>query len=163
MVSAQHHWQFIHHHQHIEDVRTCVYQDLGRSICSWLAAGNQLIIGIDPNNNTSHSTTFNFFCNLGLWEGIVACHPNPPATQHCNQCCTPIDGIFLSNGLMATSSGYDAFGTGCASDHWPLWLDLSYEDVFCVYPLLLAPVTPRRLQAHDPQSVHQYMGVCCIA
>ena len=69
---------------------------------------------------------------------------------------SPIDGIFISDGILIEAGGYFAFGTAILSNRQALWIDINVRQV-------LGDVTPpifhanaRRLQCRDPRIVQKY-------
>jgi hypothetical protein len=52
--------------------REALYEDLHRACSEWLTAGDQLIIGIDANEDVQTGQTAAFFQTLGMKEAILA-------------------------------------------------------------------------------------------
>ena len=152
--------QLRHLRQHRSDhqPREALYEDLYQACSTWIGAGDQLIIGIDANEDIREGQTESFFRTLGMKEAILSKHDSsPPATQNRNTRRQPIDGLFVTPGLKAVAAGYEAFGVGCPSDHRVLWADFSYENAFGFNsPPLMRPET-RRLNNKNPRMVEKYV------
>jgi hypothetical protein len=138
--------------------RSAFYEDLGKEIKKWSEEGDQIIVGIDANEDVREGQTKEFFNKLNMYESILSNHSdlNPQSTNSKSLSSRPIDGIFVSLSLTASASGYMAFGDGCQSDHRVLWIELSYEQAFGYIspPLMSAP--PRRLTCAVPSRVESY-------
>ena len=94
----------------------------------WLEEDDRLIIRINANKDIRTGTTAEFlFQALGMREAILDKHSqsSPPATHTRNNQRQPIDGLFVTPGLKAVSTGYASFGEGCPSDHHVLGADFS--------------------------------------
>ena len=65
-------------------------------------------------------------------EAILTTHNGrtPPATHNRNTSREPIDGIWVTQGLRVSATGYSAFNEGCPSDHRVLWIELTYSSTF---------------------------------
>jgi hypothetical protein len=63
--------------------------------------GDQLIIGIDANEDVRTGATAEFFQTLGLRDAILDKHSqsSPPATHNRNNQRQPSDGLFVTPGL----------------------------------------------------------------
>jgi hypothetical protein len=111
---------------------TGTLRNLFMECTKWMDEGNQLIIGIDANEDIRTSATAEFFQTLGLRNAILDKHSqwSPPATHNRNNQRQPIDGLFVTPGLQAVAAGYSGFGAGCPSDHLVSWADFTYTDAF---------------------------------
>jgi hypothetical protein len=145
--------------------REALYKDLHRACSEWLVAGDQLIIGIDANEDVRTGQTEAFFRTLGMKEAILTWHTrSPPATQNRNTHRQPIDGLFVTPELIAVAAGCEAFGVGCPSDHRVLWADFTYATAFGFNsPPLTRPPKTRRLNNQNPRMVEKYVKEVCKA
>ena len=144
----QQHQRYLTKKKRLEAQREALYVDLYEELSAWIDAGDQIILGIDANEDIRTGRTQEFFRALGMKEVILARHAemSPPATYNRNNSREPIlDGIFVTPGLKAVAAGYEAFGEGCPSDHRALWADFTYEDAFGHSPPPLIAPTARRL------------------
>ncbi len=151
--------RFLRHHQVEFEPREALYEDLYMECADWIEEGNQLILGIDANEDVRTGATAAFFKALGMREAILAKHVqvSPPATHNRNNQRQPIDGLFVTPGLKAVAAGYKAFGVGCPSDHRVLWADFTYEDAFGVSGTPLVHPGVRRLNTKNPRLVEKYV------
>jgi hypothetical protein len=142
----------------IIDPRIAFYQDLGAALDTWMSMGDQIIIGIDANEDVRYGATSRFFRSKQLSECILDRHEPlaPPSTQSTNTNNSPIDGIFCSYGLKATAAGYLGFGEGCESDHRLLWAEFTLEDGFGIGREREVVTSPRRLTSSIPKLVKNY-------
>jgi hypothetical protein len=125
----------------------------------WMDEGDQLIIGIDANEDIRTSATAEFFQTLGLRDAILDKHSqwSPPATHNRNNQRQPIDGLFVTPGLQALAAGYSGFGAGCPSDHRVLWADFTYTDAFGLSSTPLVSPGAQRLNTKNPRLVEKYV------
>ena len=104
-----------------EDPRQSFVDDLIGAIEEWTSWGCEIILGIDANDDVSvdspSSISF-LFRQAGLQEAILQRHQQaPPATQVDNRSNKPIDGIFVTSGVVVKAGGYYGFYEGIESDH----------------------------------------------
>ena len=156
----QQHQRYLTKKKRLEAPREALYVDLYEEMSVWIDAGDQIILGIDANEDIRTGRTQEFFRALGMKEAILARHAerSPPATYNRNNSREPIDGIFVTPGLKAVAAGYEAFGEGCPSDHRALWADFTYEDAFGHSPPPLIAPTARRLRSEDPRLSARYQS-----
>jgi endonuclease/exonuclease/phosphatase family metal-dependent hydrolase len=104
--------------------------DLRNNIEIWQTAGDHLIIMGDFNEPVNGPQFRQFFSQLNLKEGIQHHHPSliPPNTFHGGS--HPIDGIFISHGLIINKSGYSATDWGIFTDHRLLWIEIDTSNLF---------------------------------
>mgnify|MGYP002807345711 CR=1 FL=1 len=110
----QQHQRYLTKKKRLEAPREALYVDLFEELSAWIDAGNQIILGIDANEDVRTGATASFFQALGMTEAILHRHQrkSPPATHNRNFQRQPIDGIWVTPGLWATGAGYCAFGEG---------------------------------------------------
>lgn len=80
-----------------------------------------------------------------------------PATHQKNSNNAPINGIWISQGLDITHGGYFAYDQVIPSDHWGIWIDLSFMSAFGHNMPPLAKRQPRRLHCKDPRLLQNYI------
>ena len=149
----------LRHHTVEFEPRAALYEDLFMECTEWMDEGDQLIIGIDANEDVRIGATAEFFQTLGMREAILDKHSqsSPPATHNRNNQRQPIDGLFVTPGLQAVAAGYSAFGDGCPSDHRVLWADFTYTDAFGLSSTPLVCPGARRLNTKNPRLVEKYV------
>jgi hypothetical protein len=98
---------FLRHHNGEFEPREALYEDLCMESADWIEEGDQLIIGIDANEDVRTGATAEFFKALGMRKAILAKHNqvSPPATHNRNNQRQPIDGLFVTPGLKAVAAG----------------------------------------------------------
>ena len=105
--------------------RQIFVDDLCKEVEGWLEAGDQLVIGMDANNDVQRSTLKSRLEKLGLVESITSWHGlNGPLMYNFGS--VPIDGLFVSWMLRGLKCGYDSF----IWDHWLLWIEIPLTIAF---------------------------------
>jgi hypothetical protein len=100
--------RFLTKKKRLEDPREAIYADLFDEVSAWIEEGDQIIIGIDANEDVRTGRTAEFFRALGMKEAILSRHQerSPPATYNRNNSREPIDGLWVTPGLKAVAAGY---------------------------------------------------------
>ena len=132
--------------------RQIFVDDLCKEVEGWLEAGDQLVIGMDANDDVRRSTLKSRLEKLGLVESITSRHGlNGPPTY--DRGSAPIDGLFVSRTLRGLKCGYDGF----VWDHRLLWIEIPLTIAFGhdVPPIIKAKA--RRLKCEDPRVVKRYL------
>lgn len=133
--------------------RQSILDDLGMFIDENRLAGDQIILGMDCNEDVTSDAWHSWLHKRGLSNGIIPNHGPSPSTYHKGS--YPIDGIFVSSTIKVTRSGYHPFGT-FPSDHRSLWIDVSYTNAFGYQmPNVVIP-NARHLKTGDPHIVQKF-------
>jgi hypothetical protein len=133
--------------------REMFVQDLLIEVATWLAAGDQLVIGGDINEDVRKCSLSRRLKDMGMVEIVTKTHgADGPSTY--NRGSAPIDGIFVSPTLQGTRCGYDKF----VWDHRLLWIEVPLTVAFGhnVPPTIRA--VARRLKCEDPRIVKKYLA-----
>jgi hypothetical protein len=157
-------------HDDDRDPREAFWEDLSREIQPWLegtalqgledawnsqayqAVREHVIIALDMNEDVRAHASVSTFRHLGLTEIITHRHGrDTPGT--CSRGSTPIDGIFVSAGLLDSDCGY----LPVAHDHRHLWIDINVEQVFGAEADISPRFKPQRLQNSDQRSCDKYL------
>lgn len=121
-------------------------------------AGDHIILLIDGNSNMKNSDLSNDLSLLTMKEAILEKHGrHGPSTHKRNANSTPIDGIWVTQGLEILSSGYFGYDDVFPSDHRCLWLDPTFQAAFGHNMAPLSKRTPRRLHCKDPRLIQNYI------
>jgi hypothetical protein len=135
-----------------EDPIEAFDMDLIHSIKKWLSLGDQVILGIDVNEDVrSGSFARRLRAECRLQEINVKNYGNNLPNTYARGS-NPIDGLFVSQSLSICPSGY----TEIICDHRMLWMDIPVELALGYIPLATVPVSPRRLILQDPRIVKRY-------
>jgi hypothetical protein len=132
------------------DPREVFTKDLQRAVQGWVDAGEQVVLGIDANEDVRSGQFVSKMREAGLKEIVTGKHGrNGPPTFHLGR--VPIDGLFVTAGLGNCRCGYVDTG----EEHMAVWLQFSEEEVFgsMANP---SNIRARRLQLHDPRVVQRY-------
>ena len=134
-------------------------EDLHALLLTWKDAGDQIILGMDANEDVRTGPLSMSLRSLNLEELITSLHSDKsaPATQNRNTSRRPIDGIWATPRLSAIAGGYLAFGGGCPSDHRTVWIDIPTNRVFGSRPQHLQPAIQRRISTKDPRLRKRYL------
>ena len=78
----------------------------------WKLSGDHIILGIDANEDIRSGKINSMTKLLGMRDAVLDLHDQtePPETCNKNTQRVPIDGIFVTPGIMPTAGGYSAYG-----------------------------------------------------
>jgi Reverse transcriptase (RNA-dependent DNA polymerase) len=113
---------------------------------------DHVVVAMDMNEDVREHVAVRHLSQLGLKEIITHRH-GQSGPRTCNRGSTPIDGIFVTAGLLESKCGYLAV----ANDHRRLWLDLDTETVFGAEADISPRFKPMRLQNSDRRSRDKYV------
>jgi hypothetical protein len=127
-------------------------RDLCQFIQECMAAGEQVILGIDVNEDIRSGSFSKIMRDLGLKDICTHRHgPSNPSTYARGS--TPIDAIYVTANLWSSRCGY----LPVVSDHRVLWIDIPQEQLFGRRLSALPIRTPQRLILQDPRVVEKYI------
>ena len=104
--------------------------DLCEEIKEWMNIGDNIVLGIDMNEDVRTSELARKLKWIGLRGGVLSNHSNesPPATFNRNENRTPIDAIFVSAAVQISRSGYTPFDSPSPSapsdGHRMMWIEI---------------------------------------
>jgi hypothetical protein len=128
---------------------------LQKQIELWRAEGCEIIIAGDFNENILSTNLTEFFHNLDMTEVVSDQHGDkPPNTMI--QGSQPIDGIFATEGVTPSNSGYLPFDWGIASDHRAIWIDIPLAQLLGTSNAPLWKPQARRLKCEDPTLIREF-------
>lgn len=139
--------------------RKSFFEDLDNSIKSWMEAGDQIILGLDANEDIHSRNLQQWIESWGLVDALHRHHPHHLRTATCNKNSNnvPIDGIFISPGLHIQAAGMTGFGELYAdSDHRLLWVDIHMESLFGCLPPTPDKRPENSLPIRDPRAMKKY-------
>ena len=106
-------------------------EDLARELNQWKEDNEEVILGLDGNDDVRKGPLYDWSDSLGLTEAVCSRHGNRgPTTQQTNTRRKPIDGIWTTGLRHPTRAGYFAFGDGVQSDHRLVWADFDQHDLY---------------------------------
>jgi hypothetical protein len=119
-----------------------------------LAAGEQIILGIDANEDIRVGSFSRIMKEIGLTEICTHKHGTlaPPTYARGS---TPIDAIFVSSTLKESKCGY----LPVVCDHRILWIDIPIQIALGRDIPTSAGRCPQRLKLQDPRVVNKYVSV----
>ena len=124
-----------------------------------LQNGDNVILGIDMNEDVRTGKLAKRLKELGLIDLILSTHPtlSPPATFNRNTTRTPVDAIWGNTSLDIISAGYGPFDGGYPSalsdGHRLLWIMASNQSLLGKHlPITNPKLRIERLKSHDPRS-----------
>ena len=135
----------------LREPRKAFVEDLMKQIQEWLEMGDQLVIGIDVNEDVRTCQLQKDMQALGLYEAIIERHGlKGPPTHRVGA--VPIDGMFVTSDLLHCPSQY----VSNFSDHLALMMDIPVITALGhKVPPIIRPAA-RRLQCRDPRVVERY-------
>ncbi|CAJ1931590.1 unnamed protein product, partial [Cylindrotheca closterium] len=130
-------------------------------IKQWKAEECEILLGLDANEYVSYNSPSSFRQEMrseGLTEAILRRHQGPyPATTQSRTTDTPINGIFVTDGVRVTAGGYLDFQQYFKSDHRGLWIDIDLKGTLGAPPVTSPSFQPGRLTLADGRSVDRYI------
>jgi hypothetical protein len=119
---------------------------LADAIRTWLAAGDQLVVALDANEDVRSGTVYQILLDLGLTKAIIDQHrPDGPSTFAHGS--SPIDGLFVSSTLLGLRCGYTGYWHG----HRCLWMDIPQSIAFGHDMPPIVRASAWRLKVEDPR------------
>jgi hypothetical protein len=128
-------------------------RDISEFIEQCLQAGEQIILGIDVNEDVRNGNFRTTMQNLGLIDVCTSQHGSDTPSTYARGS-APIDAIFVSSNLASSRCGY----LPVVSDHRILWVDVPQRTLFGNRLSLLPTRTPQRLSLQDPRVVKKYIS-----
>ena len=126
--------------------------DILKEVQAWKEEGDQIVIGIDANEDVRTGKLAKAFRDEGLIEICTTSHgQNGPTTYDRGQ--RPIDGIFVTSTLMASRCGYLPF----EFDHRALWIDIPMSVALGHEVAEIQRPAARRLKNNDPRVRNRYL------
>ena len=158
-VYAQHR----HYLNNQDDERTpreAFWEDLCKEVAVWYAAGNQIIIGGDFNQDTA---TIDQLQKFNMRDALRQRHDgstseNRPTPATYNRGSTTLDAIFVTPSLVCTHCGYLEYGQFTPSDHRAPWIDITYQVAYGNKIPEIVRAHARRLKCDDPRIVNKFNG-----
>ena len=146
--------------QDFRDPRRAFIKDLEKKLDTWIMEGNQILIGIDANDNIRTGDVNAMLYSKRLHDVHAKQHPHLPTEETCNKNTQgiPLDGIWASPSLECSAAGYCGFGEIVIgkTDHRMIWADFSYESALGFQPPEPSYIIPQRLTLTDPRVVKKY-------
>lgn len=142
--------------------RAAFLDDLGTLIQGWITSGDQIILGLDANENTRGACLADWASALGLVNVHATMWPDDTFVPTCNKSTIsehPIDAIWCSPGLDVIACGFSGFGSwdlGLRTDHRVLWVDIADESLFGFVAPSPACKTIRHFPLNDPRARKKY-------
>jgi hypothetical protein len=132
---------------------------LAQATKAWKEAGDHVAIGMDANEDVRNGEVNTMFKGLGLREATLDKHKDkspPAATQNRNTKHQPINGTWISSGLVISARGCLPFGDACPSHHRMIWIETQCSTAFGQSSPEIAKVKPKRLKTSDPRLVNEH-------
>ena len=138
----------LEHRNIASDPRDLFISDIFSALEEWIALGDQIVLGLDLNENIMSSPFTNRLLSLGLIELNSTKHGQPPPSYIRGS--TTIDGLYVSPALSTCECGFLPF----LGDHRPSWIDIPFSSIFG--HISIPPPKARRLKLQDPRTVSKY-------
>jgi len=141
------------------DPRVAFFEDLDALIQESAGNGEQIILGMDLNEDIRCPDVQSWRTRWNLHEPLAMLHRTPDvSTCRSNQTQTPIDAIWTTPGLTIGKGGMTGFGEldlGSA-DHRCLWIDIDMQSMFGMLPPEPAKRPNHNIPLNDPRVVKKY-------
>jgi len=111
---------------------------------------------MDVNENVQLPSIHSFFQSIGMSKAIVDKHGLDLPLTH-NRGSKPIDGIFVTPGLLGHPCWYLSGLETIASNHQCLWIDLPEAWVFGDTVPTGSPAKAWQLKSDDPWTTQRYL------
>lgn len=156
-VASQHLHYFETHDVRHQQPRSAFLADLGAALQQWNDAGEQIILGMDANEDVRSNNMMQWTRDSHLVNAHTTLFPHTSAVATCNKSRQerPIDGIWTSPGLDLLDGGMSGFGEFPmdTADHRLLWIDLDPESIFGFRPSIADKRPPNFLPMRDPLAI----------
>ena len=120
-------------------------------------------MGVDANEDVVSDRPSSFRHQMrmsGMVEAILRRNgDDAPATTQQRESPIPIDGIFVSPGVVVEQGGYLGFSENIQSDHRCLWIDIDLKRTLGGYEPTKSVRSPRRLAMMDGKSISNYIQI----
>ena len=129
-------------------------EDLAAEVTQWIEQGDQIVLGLDVNEDVRKGVFQKAMVNAGLVGLIIKQHggEGPPTYADGS---VPIDEFFVTPSLDSMRCGYFPL----EFDHRSLWMDIPYCLAFgSELPPIVHPQA-RRLKTGDPRIVKAYVDL----
>ena len=153
------HLNFLREQKNCQLPQAAFCKGLVKAISNWMADGEQIVLGIDANQDVRTGPLTKALRSIGCREAIIAKHISTqpaPATQDRNMLDTSIDSIYTTLPLDTFKCGYLAFGDGLPGDHRLCWMDLPFQQALGHTPPHLHQHPQAVLNVLDPRLVSKY-------
>jgi hypothetical protein len=131
---------------------------LKHQLQEWLSQGEQIVLGIDMNEDNRTGNTAKMLKDIGMIDAILKLHrpDRPPETNYKNGQGIPIDAIFTTPGISPTQGGYMPYKAFMDSDHRALWLDVPFTSFLGHNFPHMFQHKPSTVNPKDPRSVRKF-------
>ena len=150
--------------QHLRNIpinnepRKLLLDDLITLIKSFQEKGDNIILGMDANEDITNRNIKSFMATLNLKNAVLSLHGNRcPSTTDAGDSDKPIDIIMCSMSLNPVNAGIDP-DAGSTSDHAWVWADFRKEDLFGHDYRDYKKFT-YKLKADDPRMAQKYSSL----
>lgn len=162
-VASQHLHYFESRDQRHRSPRQAFLDDLGDQIRSWMDNGEQIVIGLDINEDARSDVITAWAQAHTLLNAHTTLFPTTQAVATCNKSATerPIDGIWVSPGLDLVDCGMSGFGEFPmeSADHRLLWIDVDIESLFGFLPSAADKRPTNFLPLNDPLALRRLNNI----
>ena len=146
------------------DPRKIFDEEFCKELDVWHELGDNLVIGIDVNDDAQHSQLANKLkSSYDLKDAVLSthCDQSPPATFNRNTNRKVIDAIYVSENLNVLQAGYMPFDSGSpavkSDGHRMLWAMIDNLSMFGKHiPCSTLAIECERVKSNDPRSRKVY-------
>ena len=152
------HIKYLNEHNDNRHPKTAFLEDLEKELKTWLAAGDQVVVGGDFNLEVTSGPLPAMFARNHMHNMVFCLHDPadfPSTSDKATVNKRTVDGIFGTANLIPIRAGYLELGEFLGNHH-PIWFDVSYQNALGHRPPKFDLPSMRRLQLHDPKCVARY-------
>jgi hypothetical protein len=86
-------------------------EDLKTQLSLWIKVGDQIIVGLDANNDLQNGPVHMMLTSLNMKDAIRSHYPSWPTATTCNSSTMgkPIDGLYTTCDIQMQAGGYHPF------------------------------------------------------
>ena len=146
------------------DPRKIFDEDLCKELDTWDELGDNLVLGIDLNDDAQHSSLARKLKQkYNLKDGVLSRHPDlsPPATFARNTNKKVINAIYVSENLEVLQAGYMPFDSGSpaveSDGYQMLWVMIDNLSMLGKHiPCSTLAIECEKVRSNDPRSRKVY-------
>ena len=148
----------------VPDVHALFIRDLYKLFGDLRDKGNNVVLGMDANNNVRDGKVTKSLMEIGMYKAVVSNYGGESVSATCaiNKQRKPIDSIWTSPGFTVLRCGFLSFHNvyGFQSDHRLIWADICNEDLLGHRPQHIYRAPRSKVRSNDPDIREKYIQRC---
>jgi len=146
---------WINANQTTKHTPTIFWTDLRTILQQWTDQGDQIIMGINANEDIWHPDITTFYNKFRMTKIIINKHGQdaPPTQNHSSYL---INGLFITRAILNSQCGY-LNGLNAIGNHRCLWIDIPETHIFGTTMSAVQAPKARQLKTEDLWTVKKYL------